>query len=276
MSGYNDGHVWIDVKHLSKFALVAGLVQNTGNSGNNVGNSGSSGGSSSGGGVVGSNENYYNVEARERQDLYIYKDKISQYLFTSKKLPIVSVNITGNENTVETSTMVELLKNTSSLVKTKAPGVVYKNVNIMIGMSSASIPRYIRSVVVLFKVENSWFDTNAIDRNDIKMAKWNNSEWTTLKASEKMRDGNYTYFETQTDSFTSFAIVGLKEDTKGEKPVAIVDKSTSTTPAKTNLPRVRQTTVSTPDNIKVVTGFEAVIGVIAFSIIYAIWRKKKL
>lgn len=45
-----------------------------------------------------------------------------------------SVNITGNISAGEVTTMVEVLRNTSILVKNiSAPGLVYKNVNIWVG-----------------------------------------------------------------------------------------------------------------------------------------------
>jgi hypothetical protein len=43
------------------------------------------------------------------------------------------------------------------------------------------------------------------------MLKWDGSKWIELETRMKNKDDSFTYLEAKTDTFSSFAIVGLKE-----------------------------------------------------------------
>jgi PGF-pre-PGF domain-containing protein len=123
------------------------------------------------------------------------------------------VNITGNISAGEVNTAVEVLKTTSTLVNTQAPGTVYMNANIWVGTSGFAIPKNIKDAVIRFRVENSWLEGNNLASGDIWMLKWNKTQWIQLETAEKGKDGTYTYFESRTNSFSSFAITALKGET---------------------------------------------------------------
>ncbi len=97
--------------------------------------------------------------------------------------------------------MIEVLRNTSMLVKTLAPGIVYKNVNIWIGTYA----------VIMFKIPNSWLESKRLEVDDVMMIKWDGRKWIQLETKEKSRDGTYRYYEAKTTEFSPFAITGLKE-----------------------------------------------------------------
>lgn len=244
------------------------------NGGNNGGNSGGSSSGGTGGGTSG--ENYYNIEFKKRQELDIYKDVVTSYVFVDKIGPIMFVNITGNSNTGEVTGIMEVLKNRSSLLKTSAPGFIYKNINIWIGTSSFATPKNIKfPAKITFRIENSWIDKNSVIRENIKMVRWDGKKWITLDTSGKMKDSNYTYFDANTDGFTHFAIIDSK-NIKGEKSTYTVPTYTTEKP-KTNQsdkPKVRQTVTMTP-NPKKTPGFEVIIGMAVFLIICIIQRKKR-
>ena len=190
-------------------------TSNDGNTGNN-GNTGSSSGSSSGGGSSGagtSGENYYNIQYKERRELFINKDVTTSYKFDSKRGPVIYVNITGNENKGEITGIMEVLKDRSSFLEISAPGNVYKNINIWIGTIGFAIPKNIKfPTKITFRVENSWIDKNSVIRDNIKMVRWNGGKWVTLDTLGKIKDNNYTYFDANTDGFTHFAITELKSN----------------------------------------------------------------
>ncbi len=173
----------------------------------------SGGGSSSGGGGGGgtSGENFLNIIVKEKYDLFIYKNIVTPYRFKNTSNPILSINIVGNVNAGEIGTAVEVLRNTSSLVITPAPGNVYQNVNVWVGTSGFGSPKNIKEAVITFRLPNSWLSSNNIKSSSIKMVRWDGSKWDQLETSEKTKDSTYIYFEAKTNSFSSFAITGIEK-----------------------------------------------------------------
>jgi len=182
-------------------------------SGPGGGNSGgsSSGGSSGGGGggVTTSGENASNIDVKESYDLEIFKDTLTSYRFTHVLNPIRYSNITGNVNAGLITTTVEVLKGTSSLVSSAAPGKVYKNVNIWVGTKNFATPANLKESKIMFSVKNSWLTDNKITANQLKLLRWDGSKWITLDTNEIRKDATTTYFESGTEGFSSFAISGI-------------------------------------------------------------------
>jgi PGF-pre-PGF domain-containing protein len=174
------------------------------------------------------------------------------------------VNITGNVSAGLITTMVEVLRGTSALVKDPAPGIVYKNINIWVGTSGFAVPKNIKEADITFRIENSWLDNNSVLRNEVKLLKWDGSKWITLETSEKMRDSMHTYFEAKTDSFSQFAIASIKV-----VPSAAPSEATlNATPPKptTETPGAPIPTPKSP-------GFEAILA--AFGIIIALVHQRR-
>lgn len=196
----------------------------------NAESSSSGGGGGSGGS---SGENYSNIEVTEKYDLPIYKDKVTSYRFINSRIPIMYVNITGNISTEVLTGFVESLKSTSTLVAGPAPGIVYKNANIWIGTKGFAIPKNIKMSVVTFRVETSWIRSNNLAGGDIKLLRWDGTKWATLETTQKSEDGVYTYFESNTNSFSPFAITGLKEQVRTVTPGQTATIPPATPPAAT-------------------------------------------
>jgi PKD repeat protein len=95
------------------------------------GSSGGSGGSSGGsGGGAGSPESTSNVELKEISNEQVFKGIHTCFTFKGEANEIVSVEFDPKKNFGKTTAIVEMLKNTSSIVKEPAPGTVYRNVNL--------------------------------------------------------------------------------------------------------------------------------------------------
>jgi hypothetical protein len=82
-----------------------------------------------------------------------------------------------------------------------------------VGTSGFATPRNIKQALIKFRVENSWIKSNNIKSSSIKMVRWDGSKWEQLETSEKNDDGKFTYYESRTNFFSSFAIAGI--DSKG-------------------------------------------------------------
>jgi len=187
-----------------------------GNSGGSSSGGGNSGGSSSGGGSGGTAEPYENIYKYEIQEHAVFTTPVS-FKYLTPELAIYDVLVTSMQNDIA-SLRIEVLKDTSRLVGTPAPGIVYKNINAWIDY------KRIKNATIRFKVENSWMSNNGISDNNIKMLKWDNNskEWIELMTNVLNKDDNYTYVESQTDSFSSFAIGYIKDEnvsTNSSSPV---------------------------------------------------------
>ncbi len=215
--------------------------------------------SETGGGVSGG-ENASNIEMKDTRDIQIFNDKMTTVRFTDKRNPLVTANITGNTDAGVVTIQVELLKNTSLLAASPAPGLVNTNFNIWIGKNGKDIQTNIKETDLIFKVNNSWLAGNDINSSEIRLERWDENEWTELDTSENSKDDTYTYFSVSTNRFGTFAITGIKAAAPGGPAGGGVIEET--TPAVTETP---ETSATTP---KGTPGFEILISVIALMVLY--------
>ena len=192
----------VQLNHFSTFALVGTTSTTPALPCNNC--NGGGGGGGGGGGASG--ENYSNIELTEKYDMQISKDALTSYRFTHKKNPIMFVNITGNTNYGIITVSEEVLKGTSTLVKTSPEGLVYKNVNIWVGTSGFATPKNIKEASIKFRVDNNWMSANSVTSSDIILVKWNGNSWIQLETRVLSKDDTSTFFEGKTNAFSPFAI----------------------------------------------------------------------
>jgi len=74
---------------------------------------------------------------------------------------------------------VEVLKNRSKKINDDSPGRGYKYFNIFVGTSGFS--NKVNNGVVIFRVNNSWLEENALDPGDIHLYKWMGIGWKRLQ-----------------------------------------------------------------------------------------------
>ena len=216
----------------------------------------------SGGGLSG--ESFSNIELNEIYYQYIYKDQVTSYRFTNTSNPVLFVNITGNNNSGEIRVSVEVLKDTSTLVKEPAPGMVYKNSNIWVGTSGFAVPKNIKEAAIKFRVENRWINSNGFSQSDIKMFKWDGNSWIMLEMDAQGTDETYSYFEGKTYSFSSFAMSGFKGNyvPTTSKPATEVTTMAGTAPSLATTPSEKS------------PGFEFALVIFSFSTLF-LFRYRK-
>ncbi|MDO8726565.1 MAG: PGF-pre-PGF domain-containing protein [Candidatus Methanoperedens sp.] len=225
--------------------------------------SGGGGGGGGGGGISG--ENYLNIELKEKYDEKIYKDIITSYKFKNASSPVMFVNITGNTNTGMINTALELLKARSSLVNVTAPGVVYKNFNIWVGTSGFVSTKNIQAASIGFRVLNSWLTDNGIGATDIRLVRWDGTNWVQLETAQNSKDSTYTYFEAKTSAFANLAITGLKGD--------IVPTATPELQASQQVTAIEETPADTRK--KDTPGFEFALSAAVLSMLYLLVRSRR-
>jgi hypothetical protein len=157
---------------------------------------------------------------------------------------------------------VEALKGTSKQATVQAPGTVYKNINILSGT------KRMKEALIRFKVENSWIGSNSLAASDVKMVKWDGSQWAQLETAQTTKDDTYTYYEAKTDTFSVFAITGLKGGiiVPTATPVSGVTE-TPVMPTGTGTPA--------PSPARKVPAFEFALTVAILSAAYLFGRKRR-
>ncbi|KCZ70629.1 hypothetical protein ANME2D_02650 [Candidatus Methanoperedens nitroreducens] len=230
------------------------------------GGSSSGGGSSgSGGGGVTSGENFTNIEKTETRDNSLIADKPVTYNFTLMEKGIYEIVVTGKENENDVSIRVERLKGISSLVNEPAPGVIYYYFNIWTNTKK------IKEGFVRFKVENSWITSKGLANKDVKLFRWDGSRWIQLETTEKSKDANHTYYEARTETFSSFAISGVKEDA-----ATTATPGTTVTGAPIATPTTTSTAATTPPvKAPAIPAWITMIVIFAASVYFLVMRKNK-
>jgi PGF-pre-PGF domain-containing protein len=239
----------VTLNHFSTFALAAEIAS-AGTSSGSAGNSGSSGG---GGGVI-TLEPPGNIAVAEKHEKNIITTTPVVYTFTAPELGIYEVDVTSKESENDVSLRVEVLKGTSKLVSVLPPGTVYKNLNVWVGS------KRIKKAVIKFRVGNSWLSSNDLAAGDVRMFKWDNGKWTQLDATMIREDASYVYYEAATDTFSHFAISGMKGASMPAAPAA-----SQITPADTRAPEVTGThqEEAPPVRLALIIGVFVLIAIIA-------------
>lgn len=180
---------------------------------NSGGNDGSSGGGSGGGGGGGggsvSPESSNNIEFKEISNEQVFKGVHTIYTFKGGANDIVSLEFDPKKSFGKTTAIIEVLKNTSSIVKEPAPGFVYKNINIWIGNSGFSNPDNLENARITFRVSKAWISEQNIDSSKVILYRYSQNKWNPLSTVQKEEDKDYLYFTAETPGFSPFAISSI-------------------------------------------------------------------
>ncbi len=167
----------------------------------------------------------------------------------------------------------EILRNTSSLVKTPASGSVYKNINIWVGTSGFAVPKNIKSAEITFRVEKEW--VNQGEPGTIALYRYD-SEWVALPTRKTKEDDIFEYYAAQTGKFSPFAITILKaaapEPASSVAAAHVTPVVTADNPAKLNqesIPAEKGTGI-----MRIATAVLVII--MAILAVFYIFEKKKI
>lgn len=169
---------------------------------------------SSSGGVGGSPEPAKNVQVKEVLQTFIASGRDVDFNFTNNATCVESITFRSTKTVGKTTTIVEELKNKSSLVSKLPEGIVYKSFNIWVGNGGYGTSKNIESPSVNFKVNTSWVDENNINRSSIILDWYDDEkkEWTELPVSLTGEDDQFLHFTANVPGYSSFAITGTKNE----------------------------------------------------------------
>jgi PGF-pre-PGF domain-containing protein len=225
----------------------------------------SNGGGGTGGGGMVSAEPFENIDFFETRDADLIAGIPVTFRFTNPQIVVNELVITSNISAGLTSAKIELLKGTSRLVTSPPTGTIYKNLNIWLGTSGFAVPRNIREGIIRFRIDNSWISGENIDASKVLMMKWDGSQWISLETKQVRTDSNFAYYEARTNSFSPFAVTGVKV------APTITPATTSTPVASPAIPL----SVMPPTPVYLNWILYVVVAIIIFTAVYYYAAKKK-
>ena len=236
----------------------------------------SSGGSShSSGGGGGSPEPARNVEVKELSQVFITNGKPIQFDFTKNATCVVSVGFDAKKTVGKTTTIVEQLKNKSTLVSNLSEGEVYKYFNVWAGNGGYASSKNIENPVICFKVEKSWLQNKNVDQDSIILNRYSNKTWEQLPVSLSKEDSKYLYFTADVPGYSFFAITGKVNNSPVTSPVTEIqpedepgnsEENTGNTGSEADPESGQEESTGTP-------GFETIYGVAGLLAVFLYKRK---
>ncbi|WP_406660798.1 PGF-pre-PGF domain-containing protein [Methanolobus sp. ZRKC3] len=169
-----------------------------------------SSGGGGGGASLTTGEKFENIDFKDYAIKSVLRERETVFDFVRENNSIVSLSFTSALNGGQTKTLIELLKDTSSLVNEPAPGVVYQNMNIWVGDGKFT-PAMVSDARIMFKIEKSWMEEKEVTPSSIRLCRHSGS-WQMLKTSPSGEDDIYMYFIAESPGFSSFAISSVGED----------------------------------------------------------------
>ncbi len=191
----------------SKTATISAL-ENGGSSGGNSGGGGSGGSSGSGGGAGGSPEPANNVKVKELSQAYITSGDPVKFNFPKNATAIVYLSFDSKKTAGKTTTIVEMLKEKSTLTPDAPEGEVFDYLNIWVGNGGYGTDKSIENAVICFKVEKSRIEDKGIDSSSITLNRYADEKWNILPSTLLREDDRYLYFTARAPGFSPFAITG--------------------------------------------------------------------
>ena len=242
----------------------------------------SSGGSSGGGGAGGSPEPAKNVKVKELSQVFIKSGSPVKFDLAKNATSIVSVAFDSKKTVGKTTTIVEMLKNKSTLTPDVPKDEVYSYLNIWVGNGGYGTEKNIENAVVCFKVEKSWIQDKKIDKSSIILNRYSDKKWNQLPTSLLSEDDKYLYFTAKTPGFSPFAITGkttAKEavtETQPKSNTQGLEQNNGTTAANVEqTPEQAQSPNASGKGSTKTPGFEMVCGIVSLLAVFLYKKDKK-
>lgn len=211
-------------------------VEDTGSSSGGSHHSSSSGGSS--GGAGGSPEPAKNVASKEISQTFITKGKPVVFNFPQNATCIEFIKFEAKKTAGKTTTIVEDLKNKSTLVSDLPEGIVYKSFNVWVGNAGYGNSKDIENKSIGFKVNNVWILDDHINKSSVALFRYDdeNKEWVKLPVKLVDEDEQVLHFTAETPGFSSFVITGEKIGVESTEPAvkSEINKSTDLNMSENN------------------------------------------
>ncbi|MCD4822840.1 MAG: PGF-pre-PGF domain-containing protein [Methanococcoides sp.] len=227
------------------------------------GDSSSSGGSSAG---TSPDKDAKNVLTTDFVNLKVFSGTPVEHHFERTANPVTYIKFTSGVTANSVPVTIEVLKQTSELVKETPEGMTYKNLNIWVGYKGFAVPKNIKDAILEFNVNTAWLEENNIDPQKVFMKHYNSEtdKWETVPTTYIETVEGIAYYQAEPDSFSPFAIVGM-ENKETQKSIYDLDTDTERSYQESSSP-TKQTMVTS----NLIT---LIAGVIILAVTLVFYRK---
>jgi PGF-pre-PGF domain-containing protein len=149
------------------------------------------------------------VQSKELSQAFITNGKTVKFDFPKNATCVVYVSFDAKKTVGKTTTIVEQLKNRSTLVSELNAGEVYKYFNVWVRNGGIATSKNIENPVVCFKVEKAWIKDKNVNPDSITLSRYSDKKWEQSPVSLSGEDGKFLYFTAKTSGFSSFSITGI-------------------------------------------------------------------
>ncbi len=184
----------------------------------------------------------------------------------------MSVSFDSKKTAGKTTTIVEQLKNKSTLVSSLPEGDVYKYFNVWVGNSGFASSSNIDNPAICFKVEKSWIQDKKIDQDSIKLNRYSDKKWEQLPVTLSDEDSKYLYFTADVSGYSFFAITGKTTATSGATETEIQPDDSGNSEDMENTGSEVSSEPAEEENTGM-PGFEMVYGVAGLLAVFLYKRK---
>jgi PGF-pre-PGF domain-containing protein len=227
--------------------------------------SSSSSGDSSAGSSAGTSpdKDAKNVLTTDFANLKVTSGTPVEHHFERTANPVTYIKFTSGVTANSVPVTIEVLKQTSELVKETPEGTTYKNLNIWVGYAGFAVPENIKDAILEFNVNTAWLEENNIDPQKVFMKHYNSEtdKWETVPTTYIETLEGIAYYQAEPDSFSPFAIVGM-ENKDTQKSIYDLDTDTEQSYQESSS-SIKQTMV-TSNFITLIAGVIILAGTLVF------------
>ncbi|MFZ2498013.1 PGF-pre-PGF domain-containing protein [Methanosarcina sp.] len=154
-----------------------------------------------------------NIDVKELATRHVISGYPVRFDFVENITCVTYIEFDPTQTFKKTTTIVEVLRNKSTLVPILPPGRIYKYVNIWVGNKGAGLPTSLKNGLIEFRVEKAWIEKNNVNESLITL-QWYDEGWKPLYTEKVGENENYIYFKAVVPGFSFFAITEYATDEK--------------------------------------------------------------
>ncbi len=136
--------------------------------------------------------------------------KESHLRFNGAEADVLGVVFTAEKYSGIVVARVEVLDEPVSGSSGNAKGIVYQQMNILVGNERFESSENINKAYIDFRVPKTWVEENNIDVPTITLNRFKDDKWNPLSAEQTDEDEEYFYFRAETPGFSLYSITGKK------------------------------------------------------------------
>ncbi|MDD4249419.1 MAG: NosD domain-containing protein [Methanosarcina sp.] len=141
--------------------------------------------------------------------------KESHLQFNGAEADVLGVVFTAEKYSGIVVARVEVLDKSVSGSSGNAKGIVYQQMNLLVGNERFESSENIKKAYIDFRVPKTWVEENNIDVSTTTLNRFKDDKWNPLSTEQTGEDKEYFYFRAETPGFSLYSITGKKSTASG-------------------------------------------------------------